>query len=90
MKKRTVIAVTFVLLSTLALSAYSKDAVVAENTLLYVRDHAGENFLVLKVEACSLENDGELHCAMEPQPQAQTLQAGPTGSFFARLAYPGQ
>lgn len=90
MKKRTILSITLILLLAFGLSAYSKDTTIAENTLLYVQDHAGENFLVLKVETCSLGSSGELHCAMKPQERAQALNVGPAGGFFARLAYPGQ
>ena len=89
MKKRIILTITLILLLAFGLSAYSKSTTISENTLLYVQDHAGENFMVLKVEACSLGNNGEIHCSMEPQVQSQALKAGPQDSFFARLAYPG-
>jgi len=89
MKKRLVLTITLILLMAFGLSAYSKNSTISENTLLYVQDHAGENFMVLKVESCSLGNNGEIHCSMEPQEHPQAVKAGPEGSLFASLAYPG-
>jgi hypothetical protein len=89
MKKRSILSILLVIVLGAALSAYSKDTAVVEDSLLYVRDHAGENFLVLKVESCSLGSGGELHCAMSAEQNAKPVAAGPRGGFFARLAYPG-
>jgi len=88
MKKRLTITLTVILLLALGISAYSKDTHIAKDTLLTVKDPAGENFLVLKVEECVLGNGGEIICAMKPQEGAPSVQAGPQGSFFAKLAYP--
>lgn len=88
MKKRLTLTITLILLLALGFSAYSKDTHIAKDTLLTVKDPAGENFLVLKVEECVLGNRGEVMCAMKPQEGAPTVKAGPQGSFFAKLAYP--
>ena len=89
MKKNLVLIATLILLLGFGFSAYSKVASVSRNNLLYVKDHAGVNFLVLKVESCSLGMSGELTCAMKPEEGAKSVKAGPSGSFFDRLAYPG-
>jgi len=89
MKNRIILSITLLLLVGLAFSAYSKDTTFAKDSLLYVQDHAGENFLVLKVESCSMGDTGAVHCAMKPQEQSAPVQAGPAGGFFGRLAYPG-
>jgi len=88
MKKRIILTITLILLLSLGFSAYSKDTHIAKDTLLYVKDPAGENFLVLKVDECVLGNRGEVTCAMKPQEGAPAVKAGPVGSFFAKLAYP--
>ena len=88
MSKRNILILTLILLLSLGISAYSKDASIAKDTLLYVKDHAGGHFLVLKVEECSLGNNGEVTCAMQPEEGAKAIQAGPVQSFFAKLAYP--
>jgi len=89
MKKRIILSITLILLLGIGFSAYSKDTMIIKDALLTVVDHAGENFLVLKIEACSLGSNGEIHCAMQPQEQTKRIQAGPKGSFFEKLAYPG-
>ena len=88
MKKRITLTITLILLLALGISAYSKDTHIAKDTLLYVKDPAGDNFLVLKVEECVLGNGGEVTCAMKPLEGAPSVKAGPAGSFFVKLAYP--
>ena len=88
MKKRITLTLTLILLLAFGFSAYSKDTHIAKDTLLYVKDPAGDNFLVVKVDECVLGNRGEVTCAMKPQEGAPSVQAGPAGSFFAKLAYP--
>ncbi|HLF19049.1 MAG TPA: hypothetical protein VI749_09220 [Candidatus Omnitrophota bacterium] len=88
MNKQNILIITLILLLSLGISAYSKEASIAKDTLLYVKDHAGENFLVLKVEECVLGDGGQVSCAMKPEEGAKVTQAGPVKSFWAKLAYP--
>ena len=88
MKKRITLTIICFFLLAMAFSAYSKDTHIAQDTLLYVKDHAGEHMLVLKVKECVLESGGEVMCAMEPLEGSRPVQAGPSNSFFSKLVYP--
>jgi len=88
MKKRIILSLALFLSVFIGFSAYSNDSIISKDAVLYVQDHAGDNFLVVNIEMCSLGNNGEITCAMKPDPQAKPVNAGPTGSIWKRLAYP--
>jgi len=85
MKKSILTTTAILFVVSAAINAHSRNTTITEDTILTVRDHAGNNFLVLKVDECSLGNKGEVICAMTPEKDAQPIQAGPKGGFWDRL-----